>query len=695
MLNGSKEPGSGAAVLIADDDPAIRLVLRHRLEADGHRVEEAIDSASALTALRSNKFDVALLDIIMPGNGGLDVLSAAHSEGIRTLIIVITAASTMNNAVEAMKRGAHDYLTKPFANLDLVAAAIKRAVEVSAQAADLNRLKDEVNRQLVGGEIIGRSAAMQEVYKLIGRVVTNDATVLLSGESGTGKELVARAIHFKSARWRSPFVAVNCSAIPHGLLESELFGHERGSFTGASERRAGKFEMADTGTIFLDEIGDLPVELQPKLLRVLQEREFTRVGSVETLKVKARVIAATNQNLESLVAARKFREDLYFRLRVIPIQMPALRERRDDIGELTDYFVSKAVQEMGARATTISPEARMKLESAEWPGNVRELENAVMRAALLAPGTTIRADDVELSRPGGVVAGATAAADGADLGDIISTPHRGMVRLAGRRGTARPLPSAGRGNRAAAGRARAQARRRQPGARGADARAQSQHAAQENHRPQDRTDQIPRRMTRLPSHFYAMVDPAGGHEPVALAETLLDAGARIMQLRLKDAGGRDFLAAARAIAEMCRKRGATFIVNDRVDIAILANAHGVHLGQTDLPLEAARRIASQGMMIGISTHNVEQARAAEDGGADYIGFGPIYPGGLRNNATGVGLDHLRAIRAAVKIPIVAIGGITEARIAETLAAGADAVAIITDVVNAPDLTAKVRAILAI
>ena len=311
----------------------------------------------------------------------------------------------MNNAVEAMKRGAHDYLTKPFANLDLVAAAIKRAVEVSAQAADLNRLKDEVNRQLVGGEIIGRSAAMQEVYKLIGRVVTNDATVLLSGESGTGKELVARAIHFKSARWRSPFVAVNCSAIPHGLLESELFGHERGSFTGASERRAGKFEMADTGTIFLDEIGDLPVELQPKLLRVLQEREFTRVGSVETLKVKVRVIAATNQNLESLVAARKFREDLYFRLRVIPIQMPALRERRDDIAELTDYFVSKAVQEMGARATTIRPEARMKLESAEWPGNVRELENAVMRAALLAPGTTIRADDVELSRPGGVGGG--------------------------------------------------------------------------------------------------------------------------------------------------------------------------------------------------------------------------------------------------------------------------------------------------
>ncbi len=313
-----KDPGTAPAVLIADDDPAIRLVLRHRLEADGFRVEEAADSNAALAALRTSRCDVALLDIIMAGQGGLEVLSAARAENVRTLIIVITAASTMNNAVEAMKRGAHDYLTKPFANLDLVAAAVTRAVEVARQAADLDRLKEEVNPKLVGGEIIGRSPAMQDVYKLIGRVVTNDATVLLSGESGTGKELVARAIHFKSARWRAPFVAVNCSAIPGGLLESEFFGHERGSFTGATERRAGKFEMAESGTVFLDEIGDLPLELQPKLLRVLQEREFTRVGSVETLKVKARVIAATNQDLDKLVAARRFREDLYFRLRVIP-----------------------------------------------------------------------------------------------------------------------------------------------------------------------------------------------------------------------------------------------------------------------------------------------------------------------------------------------------------------------------------------
>src|SRR6266851_3134918 len=308
--------GSGdgpASILVADDDPGIRLVLHHRLEAAGYTVEEAGDSQTALQGLLSNRHNVALLDIMMPGAGGLDVLSQARTEGSHTLIIVITAVSTMNNAVEAMKRGAHDYLTKAF--------------EIAAQASDLTRLTDEVKRQRVGGEIIGRGPAMQEVYKLVGRVVTNDATVLLYGESGTGKELVARAIHFKSAHWRGPFVAVNCSAIPQGLLESELFGHERGSFTGATERRAGKFEQAAGGTLFLDEIGDLSLELQPKLLRALQEREFSRVGGVETLKFQARVIAATNQDLEAAVAARRFREDLYFRLRVIPIHLPPLRER--------------------------------------------------------------------------------------------------------------------------------------------------------------------------------------------------------------------------------------------------------------------------------------------------------------------------------------------------------------------------------
>jgi two-component system nitrogen regulation response regulator GlnG len=419
-----------ATVLIADDDPAIRLVLHHRLEAAGYRVEEASDSQSALEALLSNRHEVALLDIMMPGIGGLEVLSAAREKASRTLIIVITAASTMNNAVEAMKRGAHDYLTKPFENLDLVAAAVARAVEVAAQAADFTPLKDEVSRQLVGGEIIGRGPAMQEVYKLVGRMVNNDATVLLRGESGTGKELVARAIHFKSPRWRGPFVAVNCSAIPHGLLESELFGHERGAFTGATERRAGKVEQASGGTLFLDEIGDLPVELQPKLLRVLQEREFSRVGGFETLRMQARVIAATNQDLEDAVATKKFREDLYFRLRVIPIDLPPLRERREDIAELTDYFIGKAIREMGANARYISPEARVKLQNYAWPGNVRELENAVLRAALLAPANTVRSDDIELGRGG--VRLSNANLDGhASLSDLIARRITEMIESNG------------------------------------------------------------------------------------------------------------------------------------------------------------------------------------------------------------------------------------------------------------------------
>ncbi|MBF6558838.1 MAG: sigma-54-dependent Fis family transcriptional regulator [Candidatus Binataceae bacterium] len=418
------------SVLVADDDPAIRLVLRHRLESAGYRVAEAADSQGALEGLLSNRHDVALIDIMMPGAGGLEVLTEARTQGVRTLIVIITAASTMDNAVEAMKREAHDYLTKPFENLDLVVAAVANAVEIAAQAADLTRLKDEVNRQLVGGEIIGASAAMQEVYKLIGRVVNNDATVLLRGESGTGKELVARAIHFKSPRWRGPFVAVNCSAIPHGLLESELFGHERGAFTGATERRAGKFEQAVGGTVFLDEIGDLPIELQPKLLRVLQEREFSRVGGFETLRMQARIIAATNQDLETAVAAKKFREDLYFRLRVIPIDLPPLRERREDITNLTDYFVGKAVREMGAKSRYISPEARTKLGSYEWPGNVRELENTVLRAALLAPATTIRADDIELGR-GGSRAATPLPGAGATLAELITQRIADLIEADG------------------------------------------------------------------------------------------------------------------------------------------------------------------------------------------------------------------------------------------------------------------------
>lgn len=416
------------SVLVADDDPGIRLVLHHRLELAGYTVEEAADSQSTLQALVSNRHPVALVDIMMPGPGGLEVLTQARDSGSRTLTIVITAASTMNNAIEAMRRGAHDYLTKPFENLDLVVAAVGRAVDASVQASELSHLKTEINHQPTGGEIIGRSPAMQEIYKLIGRVVANDATLLVCGESGTGKEMVARAIHFKSPRWRGPFVAVNCSAIPQGLLESELFGHERGAFTGATERRLGKFEQATGGTIFLDEIGDLPIELQPKLLRVLQEREFSRVGGFEVLKAQARIIAATNQELETAVAERRFREDLYFRLRVIPINLPPLRQRREDIPELTDYFIAKAVREMGAQTHSISAEAREKLHDYDWPGNVRELENTVLRAALLSRGAAIQADDLELVRSASKPA---AVNDDASLSDLI---YRRLAEMVGEDG---------------------------------------------------------------------------------------------------------------------------------------------------------------------------------------------------------------------------------------------------------------------
>ncbi|HVN88943.1 MAG TPA: sigma-54 dependent transcriptional regulator [Candidatus Binataceae bacterium] len=392
------EHKAASSILVADDDPGIRMILRHRLELAGYMVEEAADSQTALQALTSNRHAAALLDIMMPGPGGLEVLSKAREAGSTTRVIVITAASTMNNAVEAMRRGAHDYLTKPFENLDLVVDAVGRAVEVAAEAANLARSENPLTGRL-GGQILFRSAAMQEVFKQVGKVVATDATLLLTGESGTGKEHFAEVIHRQSPRGRGPFVAVNCSAIPQGLLESELFGHERGSFTGATERRIGKFEQAAGGTIFLDEIGDMPLELQPKLLRVLQQREFSRVGGSEVIRTQARVIAATNQDLEIAVAERRFREDLYFRLRVVPIRIPPLRERREDIEEFTNFFLAKATREMGAPPHTVAPDARAKLLAYDWPGNVRELENAVLRAALMASGPTIRASDLELGGP--------------------------------------------------------------------------------------------------------------------------------------------------------------------------------------------------------------------------------------------------------------------------------------------------------
>jgi two-component system, NtrC family, nitrogen regulation response regulator GlnG len=386
-----------ARVLVADDEESICVVISTALTQSGHEVETVGTGGDAIAALIGGDFDVAILDVRLPDMSGLDVLARIREVNPSATIIVITAQNTMSNAIEAMKRGAFNYLTKPF-DLDEVRALVARASEMHELTRTVGRIRTEVGERYEPGvTLVGTSTAMQEIFKTIGRVAKSDATVLIRGESGTGKELIARAIHSHSSRWSGPFVALNCSAIPRDLLESELFGHERGAFTGASERRLGRFETAAGGTLFLDEIGDMPVELQVKLLRVLQEREFSRVGSTQGLKANVRIIAATNQNLEIAVREGRFREDLFFRLNVVPIVVPPLRERRGDIPELIRHFLAKINLEMGTDITGIAPEAEELLVRHPWPGNVRELENCLLRAAVLAPGRTLTAVDLSLS----------------------------------------------------------------------------------------------------------------------------------------------------------------------------------------------------------------------------------------------------------------------------------------------------------
>ncbi len=380
-------------ILIADDEELIRRVLTDALGNDGYEVEAVDNGSTALSALQARSFDLAFVDIRMPEASGLDLLLHTREARVDTQIIIMTGYATLANAIEATKRGAYDYLTKPF-DLTEVKALAERALEGRQLTHNLKRLKREIH----GGYelIIGQSSVMQEIYKLIGRVARSDATVLIQGESGTGKELIAKVIHSHSPRWRAAFIALNCSAIPHDLLESEFFGYERGAFTGAFERRAGKFEQADGGTLFLDEVADMPLDLQAKLLRVLQEKEFTRVGGQEVLKANVHIIAATNQDLEMAVKERRFREDLYFRLKVVPIPVPPLRQRKSDIPELISYFIDKINREMSTEVAGVSPEAQERLLAYSWPGNVRELENVLLRAAVLSPGRMLMPADILL-----------------------------------------------------------------------------------------------------------------------------------------------------------------------------------------------------------------------------------------------------------------------------------------------------------
>jgi two-component system nitrogen regulation response regulator GlnG len=380
-------------ILVADDEESIRWVLSKALKKQGFTVDLAEDGTEARNMARQNRYDLIVLDIKMPGIQGLDLLKEFRVEHPETLVIIMTAEATMEHAVTAMKNGAYDYLTKPFdlAALDAIILKATKAAEVTEQ---MDQLKEQLQGQYnFGRSIIGNSQPMQEVYKTLGKVANSDVTVLITGESGTGKELIARAIHINSQRLGKPFIALNCAAIPHELLENELFGHERGAFTGATDRKAGKFEQAHGGTLFLDEIGDMPLELQAKLLRVLQEKEITRTGGSQTIQVDVRIVAATNQNLEEQVKEKQFREDLYYRLNVVPICLPALRERRDDITILVEFFLQRAKQDLGIASMECSQEALNLLKTHDWPGNVRELENVIKRAALLSPNQVLTPPD--------------------------------------------------------------------------------------------------------------------------------------------------------------------------------------------------------------------------------------------------------------------------------------------------------------
>ena len=388
-------------ILVAEDEESLRWVLKKALEDEGYWVQTAATGQLARQYLGEQNFDVSLMDIKLPDIDGLTLLKETKEARIDTSMILMTAQSTMRNAIEAMKNGAFDYVTKPF-DLEEILVLVRRALESRKMSRDFRELKEEVKKRFEPGvSMIGNSSAMLKVYKIIGQVVSSDATILIQGESGTGKELVAKTIHYNSPRWNKPFIAVHCAAIPRELLESELFGHEKGSFTGALERGIGKFELAEGGTLFLDEVGDIPLDIQTKLLRVLQDREYSRVGGKEVLKADVRIMAATHQDLEKAVKEKRFRDDLYFRLKVIPIYLPPLRDRRGDIPLLLGYFIEKINREMGTQISGVSPETLKLLEEHSWQGNVRELENTLIRAAVLSSGPILFPNDFTLqSRQG-------------------------------------------------------------------------------------------------------------------------------------------------------------------------------------------------------------------------------------------------------------------------------------------------------
>jgi DNA-binding NtrC family response regulator len=383
-------------ILLVEDKDSLRAMLRHALEAQGHTVLEARDQPEAVQALRSSLPGAVLSDLRLPDGDGFGVLRAAKELDPELPVIVMTAFGSIQDAVAAMKEGALDFLAKPV-DPDHLLLMVERALAQRRLATENILLKEELAQRRGAPQIVGEDPKLKHVTVALHRAAATDATVLLEGESGTGKELFARALHALSPRADGPFVAINCAAIPENLLETELFGHEKGAFTGAATRKPGKFELAHRGTLFLDEIGDLPLTLQAKILRALEEKRFERVGGTAPLQVDVRVVAATNRNLKAAVAARQYREDLYFRLSVFPITIPPLRERPGDIHMLAKYFIERYCRDMNKKPLILAPSALEELAAYPWPGNVRELQNCIERAVILTEGDTIHGRHLNLS----------------------------------------------------------------------------------------------------------------------------------------------------------------------------------------------------------------------------------------------------------------------------------------------------------
>ncbi len=403
-------------ILIIDDDTSLRRVLEYNLQEAGYSVAAAASGEEGLRLFDENAQSLVISDIKMPGMDGIQVLKAIKERSPEALVIMITAFGTVDIAVEAMKAGAYDYITKPF-NRDELRLVVAKALQFSGLAVENKRLKNELADRSDFRSIIGNSPQMEKVFSIIRKVADTEASVLITGESGTGKELVARSIHNQSSRHNHPFIAVNCAAIPRDLLESELFGHVKGAFTGAIKDKTGKFALADGGTLFLDEVGELPLELQPKLLRALQEREVEPVGGTKPYKLDVRVVAATNLDIEKALVDATFREDLYYRLAVVPVHLPPLRERHEDVALLLRYFCGKH----GAKGVSFDRGALSALTSYRWPGNVRELENMVERLLIMRDGDTITIDDL----PEKILTGISVSPASSNSGSVINLPNEG------------------------------------------------------------------------------------------------------------------------------------------------------------------------------------------------------------------------------------------------------------------------------